>query len=598
MGHSPSRYCSSWDGASGLIALERTRVQRCQGIDSRTVRKFFLFVATVLLLASTAVPDLDADNVYPNCIITAIDASNGIITSSETTTGKTFYFLVTDPAQLEHLRIHQGIWIDNGQASFDGAKPCACTLVIPPTDATSGPNCKEPVNAESARPASRLSPETSTNTAGVSTAPGNSSQTRVASRTGPVTTSLPGSPAPTEQAAPPAAPPPKPVAFPDSVGSKGGLWIGTAHGEKTVTYTRPTLVVHHYKNTIRVRLREVVGGVIFNSDPTHFHRIGSEIALKNEGTQYEGDYQGTLCSDHAVRLYRDITLGHFWYKTLDEPIKKGNDIPPEGLYELVFLGVDAPGIWRCQGRLPQLTYDLGGNPIEIGYLWGPHSVPPDRAKLAADDWDPEGYRKMSANHSRMVGDYTFENQFQDGSEHVKVNWNICRAGSAGCSMAPLPPPCGSNTDLPEDSSGSSPQSGCKLTAQMLRQAFDRAFNNRNLNTPPCYVDVQSKAPAFMTYQIPLGRNYNLLPTAGWVNSQFESGALKTPQEPGNYMLVGAVQHVDNQFRVMMRIDSLETGVILVTSKGDGSGCDGGLDTAVDNALKNLNATLRSYAPRP
>src|ERR1700687_207506 len=131
--------------------------------------------------------------------------------------------------------------------------------------------------------------------------------------------------------------PPKPVAFPDSVGSKGGLWIGTAHGEKTVTYTRPTLVVHNYKNTIRVRLREVVGGVIFNSDPAHFHRIGSEIDLKNEGTQYEGDYQGTVCSDHEVRPYRDITLGHFWYKTLDEPIKKGSDIPPEGLYELVFL---------------------------------------------------------------------------------------------------------------------------------------------------------------------------------------------------------------------------------------------------------------------
>jgi hypothetical protein len=208
--------------------------------------------------------------------------------------------------------------------------------------------------------------------------------------------------------------------------------------------------VHHFKNTIKVRLREVVGGVIFNADPAHFHKVGSEIDLKNEGSQYDGDYQGPVCSDHAVKPYRDIALGHFWYKTLTEPIKSGNDIPSEGLYELVFSGVEPPYIWSCQGRLPQLTYDLGGNPIEIGYLWGPHSVPPDRPKLQSDDWDPEGYRKMSANHARMMGDYTYENQFQDGSERVKVDWDICRVGSAGCVMgAPQfdPRPCAGATSL-------------------------------------------------------------------------------------------------------------------------------------------------------
>jgi hypothetical protein len=575
------------------IERDNLLVQRRQGVDSKTVRTFVLFAATVLLLANATIRDLHADNLYPNCTITAIDTSSGLVTSHETSTGKIFYFQVTDPAQLQHLRIHQGIWIDNGQVSFDGAKPCACKLVSSPTDVTTGPKSREPVNAGPASSASGPSPGTSTNAAGVSTAPGNSSQTGTAPRTGPVVTrprtspvtsppiatvqasdllvlrdgkrksgslvacgistcligtsvvprqniqwiglslsqklqaalppvqssandelhladgsihpgallgiladsvatvkeSLarqtvkwvhlvpvhakgtrpeyidagspdsgnggnPGTPGKTGRSAPPAAPPgstpPNPAAFPSSMGSKGGLWIGTAHGERTVTYTRPTLSVHHYKNTIRVRLREVVGGVIFNSDPVHFHRIGSEIDLKNEGTEYQGDYQGPACSDHAVRPYRDITLGHFWYKTLNEPIKKEIDIPSEGLYHLNFLGVDAPGIWRCQGRLPQLTYDLGGSPIEIGYLWGEHSVPRDRANLEAGEQDPEGYRKMSADHARMVGDYTYENQFQDGSEHVKVNWNICRVGSAGCVMgAPQfdPRPCAGPTLL-------------------------------------------------------------------------------------------------------------------------------------------------------
>ncbi|MFY9531581.1 MAG: hypothetical protein WAR24_21975, partial [Candidatus Acidiferrales bacterium] len=172
MGHPLSRHCPSWDGASGLVALRNARVQRRQGIDSRTVRKLFLFAAIVLLLASTAVPDLDADNLYPNCTITAIDTNSGLVTSHETSTGKIFYFQVTDPAQLQHLRIHQGIWIDNGQVSLDGAKPCACKLVSSPTDVTTGPNSSVPVNAGPASAASGPSPGASTNTASLPSAPG------------------------------------------------------------------------------------------------------------------------------------------------------------------------------------------------------------------------------------------------------------------------------------------------------------------------------------------------------------------------------------------------------------------------------------------
>jgi hypothetical protein len=121
MGRFPSKHRPSSDGPSSPGTLKNTRAQVCQESDFRVVRKIFLISTVVLLLASIAVPDLHADDVYPNCIVSAIDPNSGVITSQETGTGKIFYFQVT-AAQLEHVRIHQGIWIKNGQVSFDGVK--------------------------------------------------------------------------------------------------------------------------------------------------------------------------------------------------------------------------------------------------------------------------------------------------------------------------------------------------------------------------------------------------------------------------------------------------------------------------------------------
>jgi hypothetical protein len=59
-----------------------------------------------------------------------------------------------------------------------------------------------------------------------------------------------------------------------------------------------------------------------------------------------------------------------------------------------------------------------------------------------------------------------------------------------------------------------------------------------------------------------------------------------------------VQRVGDMFRVNMRIMDVETGVIVVTSKGDGRGCPDGLSQALDNALSTLNAPLKPYSARP
>ena len=147
MAHTPSKHHPSCDRASGSVALEGDCVQRCQRIDSRTVCKLFLVATIALLLACAVALDLEADNTYPNCTITVIDTSSGLVASHESSTGNVFSFQVTDPVQLALLRIHLSIWINNGQVSFHGAKPCACKIVSSPTDVTSGPESRVPLNA-------------------------------------------------------------------------------------------------------------------------------------------------------------------------------------------------------------------------------------------------------------------------------------------------------------------------------------------------------------------------------------------------------------------------------------------------------------------
>jgi len=184
MGRFPSKHRPSPDRPSSSGPLKNSRAQVCQEVDFRIVRKFFLVSTVVLALASIAVPDLHADDVYPNCIVTAIDPNSGVITSQETGTGKIFYFQVTIAAQLEHVRIQQGIWIKNGQVSFDGVKPCACKVVNSPADVPADANSKVPASTGPVSSAAKPSSEATTNAAGESTKPGKSNQTSGTPQTG------------------------------------------------------------------------------------------------------------------------------------------------------------------------------------------------------------------------------------------------------------------------------------------------------------------------------------------------------------------------------------------------------------------------------
>jgi len=176
-------------------------------------------------------------------------------------------------------------------------------------------------------------------------------------------------------------------------------------------------------------------------------------------------------------------------------------------------------------------------------------------------------------------------------------WNAARRSNQPCNPAD-DADCDGIPNGQDDDPLHGPGAACPGMPDLLRDAFDAAFAKRRVRTPPCYTDVQQTSPGSMKFQTPLSATNGLLPTADWVNDQFEHHGLRTPQEAGHYMLVGYVQYVDDTFRVMMRIDSLETGEVLKTGKGDGTGCPDGLATAVDSALANLGADIGSYTARP
>jgi Cu/Ag efflux protein CusF len=71
-----------------------------------------------------------AEALDPCCTITAIDAKTSLVTAKDTATGQTFQFKVTDAAQLNSLKVGQGVYANfkTRQVSINGIGPC-CAIV-------------------------------------------------------------------------------------------------------------------------------------------------------------------------------------------------------------------------------------------------------------------------------------------------------------------------------------------------------------------------------------------------------------------------------------------------------------------------------------
>jgi hypothetical protein len=132
--------------------------------------------------------------------------------------------------------------------------------------------------------------------------------------------------------------------------------------------------------------------------------------------------------------------------------------------------------------------------------------------------------------------------------------------------------------------------GCTLDSSMLGQAFDEALAARHIATPPEYLVTRQPYPDLIGYAIRLTADSGLLPTANRaLRDATASGHL---QAGAARMLVGSVQVAGGRYRAVARINDVSTAVVLQAGRGDGSGCERGLEQALARAISGL--PLQSY----
>lgn len=240
-------------------------------------------------------------------------------------------------------------------------------------------------------------------------------------------------PPPKPRDEPPPGRPPDPP--PPSDRPTGDLWIGHVHADERRTFTDDGGGgFHHYSAKLLVRLRESPRPALAVRDaksPSGIRIAGHAFALNNEGTRVEVGYDNSIgCSDRAATSFSDEVNsgsgGYLVYRTVDAPVHqtfpgRGDvEVPKEGLYKLSFRPGEQwtpcdPGPWLFK-------FGLGQSYVVIG----------------DDSRDPQANeRRLTRNRSRMTGSYTRVDPLPDGgSDRLEVRWDICRAGSEGCTMAP------------------------------------------------------------------------------------------------------------------------------------------------------------------
>ena len=119
------------------------------GFESRPAERFAALMACLILFASVAFaqagdklqrPAAKSQSVAklpaPSSRVTSIDSSTGVVTAVVNSTGQTFQFRVTDPAQLKSLVAGQGVFanLKTSQVSFDGKTPAGTIIALGPVD--------------------------------------------------------------------------------------------------------------------------------------------------------------------------------------------------------------------------------------------------------------------------------------------------------------------------------------------------------------------------------------------------------------------------------------------------------------------------------
>ncbi|MEK7871008.1 MAG: hypothetical protein AAB244_01330 [Nitrospirota bacterium] len=102
-------------------------------------KMFFLLVAVCIVSFGHA-KQVEAGEAAINCCdITTIDLKSGLVTSTETTSGKVFHFKVSDQKLLKNLKIGDKVSADfnGGKVAVLGLSPC-CNIEQPNVKAQVG----------------------------------------------------------------------------------------------------------------------------------------------------------------------------------------------------------------------------------------------------------------------------------------------------------------------------------------------------------------------------------------------------------------------------------------------------------------------------
>lgn len=127
----------------------KSSAKQLLGFESRPAERFAALMACLILFASLAFaqagdklqrpaakPQSVAKLPAPSSRVTSINSSTGVVTAVVNSTGQTFQFRVTDPAQLKSLVAGQGVFanLKTSQVSFDGKTPAGTIIGLGPVD--------------------------------------------------------------------------------------------------------------------------------------------------------------------------------------------------------------------------------------------------------------------------------------------------------------------------------------------------------------------------------------------------------------------------------------------------------------------------------
>ena len=142
----------------------------------------------------------------------------------------------------------------------------------------------------------------------------------------------------------------------------------------------------------------------------------------------------------------------------------------------------------------------------------------------------------------------------------------------------------------------------EVDPQKVMLAWAKAFSEQGVQVPDNFISYKDGQPGdLLKYAIRVSRDYKILPSAEWIETDIQKGNTKPGTVEGaKFLLVGSVQVVpgttptNGALGVFARLMVVETGEIVATGSGKNRGFSQyGLELDVGQALAGLKTTFRN-----